>query len=266
MVDIIIGAPDCGHSSVLSFSRAKKLGNPAENDSLNVFIFSILHYQPKIFMMENLPKMLENWGTGINQIFQDYELLIFTHPVSAWGNSQASRLRLVVVGIKKGSGIDSKVFKLPKETLLKTSGELRKGLQLGVNGHVRESDDTMLSLYYGDQRSITAGEAKKIWVTEFKDLKKWAVNKGNLINQPGIYRNFDKDLPLTVRKQNRQFNEDGEILSPREVARIQGVPDKFKLWISEDRFTYSLNKARITLAKSPPYEIGKWFYNCIEKL
>lgn len=266
LVDVIVGAPDCGHSSALSYSRAKKLSDPSENDSLNIFIYSILEYKPKVFMMENLPKVLENWGRDLNSLFFEYELITFTDSVSAWGNSQISRVRLILIGIKKSEKFDRSVFKLPSFEKLKTAGELRANLEPNKNGHVRESDDVKLSLYYKDQRSITVQKARYLWKTEFAELRKWPVNKGNLVNQPGIYRNFDKDFPLTVRKQNRQFNEDGEVLSPREIARIQGVPDHFKLWVDENRYTYSLNKARVTLAKSPPYEIGQWFYNCLTQL
>jgi site-specific DNA-cytosine methylase len=266
LVDVIVGAPDCGHSSVLSYSRAKKLSDPSKNDSLNIFLFSILEYKPKVFMMENLPKMLETMGSEIEALLYEYDLLTFNESVSAWGNSQSSRVRLVLVGLKKSEGLNKDIFKLPKFGTLKTAGELRSNLVLGKNAHVREAYDSRLCLYYKDQRNLSVKEAKHIWKTEFKEFRKWPVNQGNLVHQPGIYRNLDKDLPLTVRKQNRQFNEDGDILSPREIARIQGVPDYFKLWVDEGRYNYSLNKARITLAKSPPYEIGQWFYKCLTQL
>ena len=101
---------------------------------------------------------------------------------------------------------------------------------------------------------------------EYKDKKKWPVNQGNLRNQPGVYRNFAEDLPLTVRKQNRQFNHRGDMLTPREMARIQGLPDHFKIWYDEDQHYYCINKGRTTIAKTPPYEISKWFYNIIKRI
>jgi asparagine synthase (glutamine-hydrolysing) len=48
-------------------------------------------------------------------------------------------------------------------------------------------------------------------------------------NLPGVYRNLANEYPLTARKQNRQFNSLGYIMSPRELARIQGLPDDFKI-------------------------------------
>lgn len=56
--DIILSSPDCGASSIMRLSKVKELGNPQENKSLNLVIQSILHYKPKIFLIENLPRLL----------------------------------------------------------------------------------------------------------------------------------------------------------------------------------------------------------------
>lgn len=268
MVDVIVGAPDCGHSSVLAYSRGKKLKDPKENDSLNLFIKYINEYQPKFFLMENLPKLLDNWGEEIEDIFPDYRLIIHKKSVSAWGNSQVSRVRLVVIGLHRvlPDGL-RKRFSLPSPyTNLKKSGELIKDLREENPDicNVRESQNTQIALYYKGLRKITAGLAQELWMGKFRDLKKWPVNEGNLKNQPGIYRNFEEHYPLTVRKQSRQFNHWGLMMSPREMARIQGIPDSFKLWY--DGSQYSINKARVTVAKTPPYEIGAWFKNCLDSL
>lgn len=268
-VDAIVGAPDCGHSSVLSFSRAKQLGNPSENASLNAYVQAVDQYEPKFFMMENLPKLLETWGKDIHKVFPKYRLEIFKKSVSAWGNSQVSRVRLIVVGIHRSqsSSIDDK-FKLPKKQPLIKCKDLIKGLKEEDTDlcNVREPMDTSICLYYNGRRNITAEEARKLWLTRFRNEKRWPVNMPRMKNQPGVYRNFADDYPLTVRKQNRQFNHRGLMLTPREIARIQGVPDDFHLWYSEDRPGYSINKARATCAKTPPYEIGQWFYNILNTL
>jgi site-specific DNA-cytosine methylase len=268
--NVIIGAPDCGHSSVLAFSRAKKMGNPEENESLNNFIESVDYYNPDFFMMENLPKLLSNWGKDIKKIFPKHRLIIFTKPVSAWGNSQMSRVRLVVIGVNRDLPVtyDMKLEKLPKGLTYKTSGQLIKGL-IQENPelcNVREPLETEICLYYKDLRKITARRAQELWLGKYRNEKKWPVNRGNLRNQPGIYRNLEQDYPLTARKQNRQFNHHGLMLTPREIARIQGIPDDFKLWFDPSRLGYSLNKARVTTAKTPPYEIGLWFYKTLLSL
>lgn len=56
-VDIIISSPDCGASSVMRLSKVKELGNPKDNRSLNLVTAAILEYKPKIFLIENLPRM-----------------------------------------------------------------------------------------------------------------------------------------------------------------------------------------------------------------
>lgn len=270
-VEVIMGAPDCGHSSMFALSRAKRLGNPKENESLTHFIAQVNYYQPKAFMMENLPKLMDTWGSDLASVFNNYRLINFVESVAVFGNSQVTRIRLVIVGIRKDlpKEID-KLVTLPTSAYpLKTEDELLQGLgkdEIDQLCHNREPDDFMVCLIYGEHKKISVKKARLLWKTKYKDLKKWPVNKGNLKNQPGIYRNFGNDYPLTVRKQNRQFNSKGYMLSPREMARIQGIPDSFKLWYKDTQKLYSINKARVTVAKSPPYEIGVWFKGIIEQI
>lgn len=270
-VQVIIGAPDCGHSSVLAYSRSKKLSNPKDNLSFNLYIDSIKYYQPLMFMMENLSKTLDNFTKEEFQVlFRNYRLIKLIHPVSYWGNSQISRVRLVLIGIHRDmpETIDDLFEDGPDIGELKTADELIKGLQ-SINEslcNVRETGETFISLYYKDKRRITADEAQKLWLTEFRGNRHWPVNSERMTNQPGVYLNRVGDHPLTVRKQNRQFNHRGLMLTPREMARIQGVPDTFKLWYDTKYHGYSINKARVTIAKSPPYEIGQWFHDILQKI
>lgn len=270
-IDCIIGAPDCGHSSVFAYSRAKQLGTPGENYSLNFFFSQVLYYKPKVFMMENLPKLLDNLPNDFEKTFADYNLVKHIQSVSVFGNSQVTRIRLVLVGIHKDFGKEAPYCaQLPYKTYeLYSEEELLRGLpnhNIPELCHIREPDSTMVCMIYKDQKKISVGKARELWNTEYKDVKKWPVNQGNLCNQPGVYRNFADDYPLTVRKQNRQFNHNGYMLSPREMARIQGVPDSFKLWYDEARPTYCINKARATVTKTPPYEIGIWFNGVLGQL
>lgn len=268
-VKIILGAPDCGHSSALAFSRAKKLSDPMKNSSFTFFIDNVGYYRPLLFLMENLPKMLENFTEEqLKAMFPGYRLKKIIQPVSFWGNSQKSRIRLVLIGVREDlpKTADRLITSTEsRENQAKTAYELTKDLVFQT-GHVREPLSAFVSLYYKEKRKITAKEARDLWVGEFSDGRHWPVFQGNLTNQPGIYINRIGDYPLTVRKQNRQFNYQGLMLTPREIARIQGVPDKFKIWIDEERLQYSLNKARTTLAKSPPYEIGAWFKDITDKI
>lgn len=262
--NVIIGAPDCGHSSVLAYSRAKKLSNPEDNTSLQLYINGVLHYKPLFFLMENLPKLIDNVGTDLDKVFKDYRLIKFIEGVDKWGNSQITRVRLVIIGIHKTipRSIDKYVTLPVYNKDLPTEGELLKGLTNTTSDnicHVREHDTDMVHLWYQGESKITVAKARELWLSEYKNLKKWPVNNGNLKNQPGVYRNFADDYPLTVRKQNRQFNHDGYMMSPREMAIIQGVPMNFKIWYDENQHHYCINKGRTTVTKSPPYEVGLWF-------
>jgi len=269
-VGVIIGAPDCGHSSVLSYSRAKKLGNPQDNESLTGFIRSIKNYEPDFFMMENLPKLIEAYPEIID-LFESfgYNLVIHKEPVSYWGNSQVNRKRLIIVGINKKYKFNKlkKYFNITTDHKLSSSYELIGDLGVEENfalGHVRELDDWRLPMYVGKQRNISVKEARGLWMQY--DTRKWPVSNSNMKNQPGVYRNLDTDYPMTVRKQSRQFREDGYLLTPREMARIQGIPDTFKLHFEEERRLYYINKMRVSVTKCPPYEIGEWFNKCLTKI
>ena len=268
-VNVIIGAPDCGHSSVLSYSRAKKLSNPANNKSLSLYIKAIKKYKPKIFLMENLDKALKNYPSLLNTLQENYDCITLIKSVSYWGNSQKTRIRLIIVGVRKnhknGTDLLSKLNRVPKIKNLKNTQELLEGLDT-INiklGNVREPYDYEIPLYYRGKRKMTTLKAKKLWNSVFKNKTRWEVNMDRMKNQPGVYRNLAKDLPKTVRKQNRQFNPVGDMLTPREIARIQGIPDSFKIHIGPDKLLYWINKGRATCAKTPPYEIGQWFHDIL---
>jgi site-specific DNA-cytosine methylase len=69
-IDVILGNPDCGHSSVLSYSRRKALSDPRDNESLDLFIKCVRKFEPYIFLMENLAKLLGTcdvafWEKGV---------------------------------------------------------------------------------------------------------------------------------------------------------------------------------------------------------
>lgn len=273
-VDVIIGHPDCGHSSNLAYSRAKKLGDSKNNDSIRLFISCIDLYKPKVFLFENLPAFFKTYGQdNFKAHFPDYTFVTYIGPVSLWGNSQVSRERLVIIGLRNGTGILSSDFELPKQESikLKVSAELEAGLKYPDEKllHLREDPNTVVCMEK-DFKKLNLKEIKKIWNSaEYQTRKKWdatTTGKGRMKNLPGVYRNLADQYPLTARKQNRQFNSKGDIMSPRELARIQGIPDEFILYYNPKNPQYWINKARVTATKCPPYEIGAWFAQCLLEL
>lgn len=272
--NIIIGHPNCGHSSLLAYSRGKKLGNAKSDPTVFTFCETIKKVKPKLFLFENLLSLFKSFPEDeFDEIFKDYELIKYHVPMSVFGNSQLSRERLVVIGLRKDQSIfKRKNFRLPANLpKIKVVWELEQGLNYPdpLLCHMRESDDTVVCMEK-DFKKLNLKQIRKIWNSqEYKDKKKWdatTTGKGKMKNLPGVYRNLANSFPLTARKQNRQFNSKGNIMSPRELARIQNVPDTFKLWYDETRSQYCINKARVTVTKCPPYDLGLWFYKCVMKV
>lgn len=89
----------------MRLSKVKELGNPKDNRSLNLVISSILKYKPKIFLIENLPRLLSLLPKNFfEETFKDYKLIFHERSVSDYGNSQISRKRLVIIGVHKKTG------------------------------------------------------------------------------------------------------------------------------------------------------------------
>ena len=261
-IDVIIGHPDCGHSSILSYSRKKTLSDPNENKSLNLFLNTCLYLNPKIWVMENLPNLLKMFPKEkFEKTFKDYRFIFITDSVKAWGNSQINRKRLLVIAIRKdvSSKVDKYLSNIYPVSEVKYSGMLIQGLIEGdkKSGNLREDVNKVITLYGGFKIPIVDVQTR--WVGELSGSKRWTVKGENFDTAPGVYKNLEFDYPATARRANRQFNHKGEMMTPRELARIQGIPDEFKIFIGKDR-QYWINKGRVNVTKTPPFEMGVWLY------
>lgn len=264
--NVIVGHPDCGSGSVLSYSRAKKLNTIEFNDSFIAFKKTVDLYKPRVFLFENLPTMFKNYPKErFKKLYKQYNLLFKTVSVSRFHNSQVTRVRLIVVGIRKDLFFDKLAFKLPpkKGFKPKKSKELIKGLDETdlPFGHYIEPLDQSITIYGG--KKLTLREIRDLWLGEFKHKSRFLVTDRKYSTAPGVYKNLPNKPPATARKQNRQFNHKGLMMSPRELARIQGLPDDFKIELNPSTLKADINKARVTITKCPPYEIGLWFYTSI---
>ena len=271
-VDVIVGAPNCGHSSMLAYSRAKTLSDPMKDDSFELYMIALKYFKPKIFMMENLEKSLEMVPREVWQAtFPDYELVFHVGSVNMWGNSQKNRKRLVLIGMRKDafnenlSNVQYHFSNIYKVNEIKTCRELLKGLKDEEleSGHIRENILDVITMYAGFKISLK--KAQKFW-KDNPTLKRWTVEGKKFSTAPAVYRNLKNDFPAVARKSNRQFNHKGLQMSPRELSRIQGVPDKFKIYMDNEREGFCINKGRTTITKTPPYEIGKWFYKQLKQV
>lgn len=266
--NIIMGHPDCGSGSVLSYSRAKKLSSIEFNDSFIAFKKSVDLFKPKIFLFENLTAMFKNYPKkNFKRLYKKYNLIFYTVPVSRFGNSQIHRVRLIVVGIRKDLPFYREAFRLPssKGFKPKKSKQFLEGLSENnlALGHYIEPLDQTITIYGG--KKLTLKEIKHIWLTDLKHKSRFIVTDRKYTTAPGVYKNLPNKPPATARKQNRQFNHKGEMMSPRELARVQGLPDTFNIPLNPNTLKADINKARVTVTKCPPYEVGKWFLEALEK-
>lgn len=264
--DIIIGAPDCGHSSILGFTGNKKRKSPQDNASIRMFFQSIIDYKPKIWIMENLPALLNSISQNdMKESFPDYRFIFHVMSMAELGNSQKTRKRLIVVALHRD--LPAELFmafsEVERQNEIKTVAELIGDLKEDNPdiGNVRERSTKKIKM---GNKSFSFKEIEKGWNDKHKGKRYWPLKEDDPESAfiPGVYRLLDDKHPQTIRQDPRQFREDGKPLSPRELARIQGIPDSFKLYIPQDdakkKVGYYINKARITVAKGAPYELGVW--------
>lgn len=270
-VDIIISSPDCGASSIMRLSKVKELGKPKDNRSLNLVIEGINYYKPKIFLIENLPRLLSLLPNEyLQEAFKDYKLIFHERSVSDYGNSQVSRKRLVIVGVHKKTGKKylnafNEVFQVKTPTITR---ELLFESPYGSNHNI-PIEKTLAMYDYRKlpaKKNLTVRKIQLLWNSDFKNEKKWPIKTAKMSTLPGVYRLELDKAPLTLRPADRQFRPDGYPLGILDFKAIMGFPKAYKIFMDEGNYLYWLNKARYTIAKGSVYEVGIWFKRCLRGL
>lgn len=269
-VDIIISSPDCGASSIMRLSKVKELGKPKDNRSLNLVIEGINYYKPKIFLIENLPRLLSLLPNKyLQEAFKDYKLIFHERSVSDYGNSQVSRKRLIIIGVHKKTG--KKYLNAFNEVFQVKTPKLTRDLLFvspyGSNYNI--PIEKTLAMYdyrkLPEKKNLTVEKIQVLWNSAFKNEKKWPIKTAKMSTLPGVYRlELDKP-PLTLRPADRQFRPDGYPLGINDFKVIMGFPKKFKIYIDQENYLYWLNKARYTIAKGSVFEIAIWFKRCLKR-
>lgn len=269
-VDIIISSPDCGASSIMRLSKVKELGKPKDNRSLNLVIEGINYYKPKIFLIENLPRLLSLLPNKyLQEAFKDYKLIFHERSVSDYGNSQVSRKRLIIIGVHKKTG--KKYLNAFDEVFQVKTPKLTRDLLFvspyGSNYNI--PIEKTLAMYdyrkLPEKKNLTVEKIQVLWNSAFKNEKKWPIKTAKMSTLPGVYRLELDKAPLTLRPADRQFRPDGYPLGILDFKAIMGFPKQFKIYIDQENYLYWLNKARYTIAKGSVYEISVWFRRCIKK-
>ena len=270
-VDIIISSPDCGASSIMRLSKVKELGNPKDNRSLNLVTAAILEYKPKIFLIENLPRLLSLLPCEFfEETFKDYKLIFHERSVSDYGNSQVSRKRLIIIGVHKKTGKKylnafNEVFQVKTPTITR---ELLFESPYGSNYNI-PIEKTLAMYDYRKlpaKKNLTVRKIQLLWNSDFKNEKKWPIKTAKMSTLPGVYRLELDKAPLTLRPADRQFRPDGYPLGILDFKAIMGFPKAYKIFMDEGNYLYWLNKARYTIAKGSVYEVGIWFKRCLKNV
>lgn len=269
-VDIIISSPDCGASSIMRLSKVKELGKPKDNRSLNLVIKGINYYKPKIFLIENLPRLLSLLPNKyLQEAFKDYKLIFHERSVSDYGNSQVSRKRLIIIGVHKKTG--KKYLNAFDEVFQVKTPKLTRDLLFvspyGSNYNI--PIEKTLAMYdyrkLPEKKNLTVEKIQVLWNSAFKNEKKWPIKTAKMSTLPGVYRLELDKAPLTLRPADRQFRPDGYPLGILDFKAIMGFPKQFKIYIDQENYLYWLNKARYTIAKGSVYEISVWFKRCLKR-
>lgn len=270
-VDIIISSPDCGASSIMRLSKVKELGKPKDNRSLNLVIEGINYYKPKIFLIENLPRLLSLLPNKyLQETFKDYKLIFHERSVSDYGNSQVSRKRLIIIGVHKKTG--KKYLNAFDEVFQVKTPKLTRDLLFvspyGSNYNI-PIEKTLAMYDYRKlpaKKNLTVRKIQLLWNSDFKNEKKWPIKTAKMSTLPGVYRLELDKAPLTLRPADRQFRPDGYPLGILDFKAIMGFPKAYKIFMDEGNYLYWLNKARYTIAKGSVYEISVWFKRCLKKV
>lgn len=265
--DIILSSPDCGASSTMRLSKAKELGNPEKNKSIQLVIEGIMQYQPKVFMIENVPRLMNLMPEKIwQEALPNYNISFKVNSVSDFGNSQVSRKRLIIIGIKNTAKSYINCFDIIFSV---NTPKLSRFILEAANMQPLIPFDKVLAMYdyrkLPKKKNLTVKEIQHLWTHDFKDEKKWPIKTAKMQTLPGVYKLDPDKPPLTLRPADRQFRPDGLPLGIQDFKNIQGFPKRFQIYLPEENYLYWLNKARYTIAKGAVYEVGIWFKKCIRK-
>lgn len=284
-VDLIIGGPPCQAYSIAGRAQDKNsMKDDYRNYLFESFVEVVNAFRPKLFVFENVPGMLSAEPGGIKVTKRVYEAFKkvgyeINMPDKLKENVYSSedfevpqkRKRLIIVGVKKGLGMDLKNIyaaidneksndkKVVRDALLGLPKFFPIGKSVKENGknishHAKNESESDVSLHeprYHNERDV-------------KIFNKWVENSMNtktsqekisfynaLMNKRSKhakYRNLEwnKPSPTVVAhlyKDGLMFiHPDGEqarSITIREAARLQSFPDDFE-FVGSRGFCYKM--------------------------
>ena len=249
-IDLIIGHPSCGNFSNLHINKNNAIDAKDKGD-IPEFIKSIQLFQPKFFVMDNLPKSLlvADWKYYADEL-PDYDIHFEWVNNYGYGNIQKGRKRLFIIGSRKELGF----YFIPSEfTHNKTVRQLFTEISPDAENNQQYPLDKILPSWakYNFDRSYLdkSVEENKMTLNEFQQYIKDVPSKvcfprinksGEEKRRIGFFK-INLDGPSRVLAgsagYDSQFREDNLFpLTIRERAKLQGVPDDFVFIPKEDFF------------------------------
>ena len=204
----------------------KELGNPEKNKSIQLVIEGIMQYQPKVFMIENVPRLMNLMPEKIwQEALPNYNISFKVNSVSDFGNSQVSRKRLIIIGIKNTAKSYIYCFKIIFSV---NTPKLSRFILESANTQPLIPFDKVLSMYdyrkLPKKKNLMVKEIQHLWTHDFKDEKKWPIKTAKMQTLPGVYKLDPDKPPLTLRPADRQFRPDGLPLGIQDFKNIQFFP------------------------------------------
>lgn len=248
--DIMIGGPPCTAFSHAGFwLEHKRNGKDAAADGLDHYAIALEHFRPRAFLLENVPGLLFRNHRPRLERFQERArklgYLVSTQLLDAarHGTAQARR-RVFVSGTSTGSPIALDDLEWP---VRRTAGWALRGLPTNPC----ESDEVPRGQYLGLLRAVPPGENYLVHTEERGATEP-------RFRYRGRYWSFllklhpDQPAPTVPAQRvtwNGPFHWDNRHLRVRELARLQGFPDRVPL--ADDP-----REARRQLGNAVPVPLG----------
>lgn len=240
-VDVIIGGPPCQGFSI----AGKRMIDDERNQLYKAFVDFVQFYQPKAFLMENVPNMM-SMGKGIikEQITQDFEKLgyqVYSKILLAsdFGVPQ-NRRRAFFIGFKKACDF---TFPTPLTTQPVTSFEAISDLP---DYSVSNGDNYPLKAKSEYQKRMRE-KSKGLFNHQITQHNEKTINIISLVPDGGNYKDLPDEFKNTrnvniawtrLNSQKPSFTIDtghrhhfhyqfNRVPTVRESARIQSFPDNF---------------------------------------
>jgi len=169
-VDLIVGHPSCGSYSAINW-RAEKI----KRDEVENFVNVVNFYNPKFFIMDNLPKMFIDYGADFwyENLSEKYDISPVFVNNRFYGNAQVRKRVYLIGSLKK-----YKYVPLPGENnkLAVTTKDVI-GHLLGGECMVENHNDINYSDYWSSMTNVLKPQTKSTYAEMNDHVSKWPEGK-----------------------------------------------------------------------------------------